>query len=100
MLGTERGNLYGAPGMGKTVLCYAAEDALGMLGQRNGPALVLGPLRVARDVWTREVEKWEFLSDVRVSAITGTPDERHAALKRGADVFTVNYEQLPWLVNW
>ena len=64
-----------------------------------GPALVLAPLRVASSTWPDEARKWQHLRNVEVSAVVGTPQERLAALSRPANVFTTNYENLPWLVE-
>lgn len=86
-------------GTGKTVSTLMAlsfiKDVFGEL-----PALVLAPLRVARSTWPDEVAKWSELSGLKVSVITGTPADRQAAVDAKADVYTMNYENLPWLVNY
>lgn len=64
-----------------------------------GPALVLAPLRVAASTWPDEAGKWDHLRNVEVSAVVGTPEERRAALRRPASVFSTNYENLPWLIE-
>jgi SNF2 family DNA or RNA helicase len=45
------------------------------------------------------VKKWDHLAHIRFSVITGSPKERLAALKADADVYTMNYENLEWLVE-
>lgn len=64
------------------------------------PALVLAPLRVARSTWPEEVEKWSHLAGRKVSVITGTERQRTEAAKREADIYTTNYEQIPWLIKF
>lgn len=61
--------------------------------------LVIAPLRVARDTWSAEIEKWEHLKDIRYSVAVGTEQERRAALKRKADIYIINRETLGWLVD-
>ena len=86
-------------GMGKTVSVLSAYDILRIGGEEDKPMLVLAPLRVANSVWPVEVKKWDHLKHLRVSVITGSPKDREAAVKRTADVYVINYENLPWLVE-
>lgn len=84
-------------GMGKSVSTLTALDILELV--EPGPALVLAPLRVAASTWPDEAKKWAHLRNVEVSAVVGTPEERRAALKKPANIFATNYEQLPWLLD-
>lgn len=86
-------------GMGKTSGTLYALDQLALVEDNVYPALVLAPLRVARDVWSDETHKWSNLKHIRVSAIVGTEKERIAALKRPAEVYTINYENMTWLAD-
>lgn len=61
--------------------------------------LVIAPLRVARDTWPAEVEKWDHLSALDVSVIVGTVKERTAALNHNAMLYVVNRENVKWLVE-
>ena len=61
--------------------------------------LVIAPLRVARDTWSAEIEKWEHLKPLRYSVAVGTEEERLAALKAPADLYSINRENIDWLVN-
>jgi len=92
-----RGNLYAGMGLGKTSLTLTVLDAFYNVVGDDRPTLVLGPLRVARDVWTTEVEKWQHLSGLKVVSITGTAAERKTALRAKAHVYATNYDNLPWL---
>lgn len=95
---TPRCALWAPPGMGKTSTVLAAIDRLELLGELDGPVLVLAPLRVARDVWRDEVNKWANFSHLTVQPIVGTTKQRLAAVAKKAVIYTTNYENLPWLV--
>jgi len=99
LLAHPRCNLFADVGSGKTLDALLVQDALRLCGLIDKPTLVLGPLRVARDTWPEEAAKWDVFKDTRVSVVVGTLDQRLAALKREAEIYTVNYEQLPWLVE-
>lgn len=99
IMDTRRGNVWADMGLGKTVASLTALDTLWLLGSRFHPALVLAPIRVARSVWPRETQKWDHLNNMRVSPIIGNATQRKNGLKTPADVYTINYENLPWLVQ-
>lgn len=105
MLDHRRCNLWADMGSGKTSAVLTVLEILSMAGSGFFPALVLAPLRVARDVWPIEGQKWDHLSDMRVSPIIGTAEQRLRAFHTKADVYTMNYENIEWLVrhcgdNW
>jgi hypothetical protein len=83
-------------GLGKTVSCLTAIGDLfeSFDAQR---ALVVAPLRVARDVWTDEVNEWAHLRGLRVAHVGGTPKERILALQTPADIWTIGRENVMWL---
>ena len=60
---------------------------------------MIAPLRVARDTWPDEIQKWEHLRDLNYSVAVGTEAERLAALKRQADIYIINRENVQWLVE-
>ena len=85
-------------GLGKTVV---AETAFAHLQAHNyvRAALVLGPLRVVQSVWHAEAAKWEQLKHLRFSLIHGnSAQDRMRGLTRPADIYLMNYENLPWLL--
>lgn len=96
-LDLARGALFAGMGMGKTCATLTVLADLDLV--EPGPALVCAPLRVAQSTWPDEAAKWDHLAGFDVVPIVGTQTERIAALRRPADVFTTNYEQLPWLVE-
>lgn len=89
--------VYASMGLGKTVSTLISLDLLELV--EPGPTLVLAPLRVAASTWPDEALKWSNLRNVEVSAIVGNPQERKAALRKPANVFTMNYDNLPWLLE-
>lgn len=95
MLERERSGLLARMGMGKTVSAATALSAWQLLDGQ--PALVLAPKRVALGTWPDEFTKWEHLANLPVSAINGTPAQRQRALQRDAAVYTMAYDNLPWL---
>ncbi len=61
--------------------------------------LVIAPLRVAEDTWSRETDKWDHLKHLRISKILGTPIQRRRALAAEADIYIINRENVVWLTN-
>lgn len=84
-------------GFGKTVATLTAIADQEFVD--DGPTLVLAPLRVAQSTWPDEVEKWDHLSGMVVSPILGTVSEREAALNKRADLYTINYDNIQWLIE-
>lgn len=87
-------------GLGKTSICLMAIKELMYREFSITKVLVVAPLRVARDTWPAEVRKWEEVSGLRVSVLIGSSKEREAALQRNADIYTINRENLKWLVDY
>jgi SNF2 family DNA or RNA helicase len=90
--------IWASMGMGKTSSTLTALVQLDLM-EDVYPALVLAPLRVAKNTWPAEVRKWDHTKHLRVSPIVGTVDERRMACARKADVYTTNYDNLVWLVE-
>lgn len=100
-LAHDRCSWWAGMGMGKTSAALSVIEILNMFDP--SPTLVLGPKRVARYTWPNEAAKWDHLKSLRVVPIVGNLDSRVLALKElmweSANVFTINYENLPWLVE-
>lgn len=86
-------------GMGKTATTLSAINELMFDRYEVSKVLVIAPLRVANTVWSDEIEQWEELRHLRYAKIVGTPKQRRAALEQDADIYVVNREILPWLVE-
>lgn len=96
----KRSNVWAGMGMGKAVATLTALEDLFMAGSEMQPALVLAPLRVASSTWPDEAVKWNHLRNIDIQPIIGTAKERMAAIKNtNASVFTINYDNLVWLVE-
>ena len=86
-------------GMGKSVATLTAIEELKHDYFDVDKVLVIAPVRVARDTWPAEIQKWDHLADLTVSPIIGTAEERAAAADRRADLYTIGRENIPWLVK-
>ena len=86
-------------GLGKTVICETAVNLLQATGDIQA-ALVLAPLRVCQLVWRQEAERWSHLQGMSFSLIHGTAGQRALALRRKADIYLMNYENLSWLSRY
>ncbi|MCW1061511.1 DEAD/DEAH box helicase [Streptococcus anginosus] len=86
-------------GMGKTATTLSAINELMFDRYEVSKVLVIAPLRVANTVWSDEIEQWEELRHLRYAKIVGTPKQRRAALEQDADIYIVNREIVPWLVQ-
>lgn len=98
IVATPRCSIWAGMGMGKTVSTLVAISRLRRIDLEK-PVLVLAPLRVALTTWPQEIRKWPELKHLRVSPIIGTPTERLRALNTPADVYTINYDNLVWLIE-
>ena len=86
-------------GLGKTVITLTAIDKLINDEFLIRKVLVVAPLRVARSTWPNEIKKWDHLQNLKYSVVLGTPKERMAALSADADIYIINRENLPWLLQ-
>ena len=90
--------LWARPGAGKTSIVLTAYDTLRLAGLVTKPMLVISTLRIVRDVWPVEPAKWPHLQHLTIQPILGTPVARRDAMGAYADVYTINVENLPWLL--
>lgn len=91
--------LFLKPGMGKTSIALTAADRLMYDRFEVFKVLVIAPLRVAEDTWSRESEKWDHLRHLRIRKVLGDAKTRKAALAMDGDVYCINRENVPWLVD-
>jgi hypothetical protein len=96
--GVKRIAVWAGMGLGKTPSTATALEDLS-LTEDVYPILVIAPLRVARTTWPQEYRKWNHLKHRSVVPICGALKDRQAALRVKADVYTVNFEQIEWLVE-
>ena len=86
-------------GLGKTITTLTAINNLMYDLFEVRKVLIIAPLRVARDTWSAEVQKWDHLKHLRYSVVVGTAEERIAALNADADIYIINRENVDWLVS-
>lgn len=96
-LSVPRCAIWASMGLGKTVTTLTAAEAFMYL--EGGKTLVLAPKRVALSTWPAEAYKWDHLKDLRISPIIGSPKERITALQTPADIYTINYDNIAWLIE-
>lgn len=81
-------------GLGKTSITLTAINNLLFDYFDVHRVLVIAPLRVAKNTWPEEIEKWSHLSDLKYSVVVGTEKERISALKENADIYIINRENM------
>lgn len=96
---TPRAGLLLDMGLGKTVITLTAIEDLKYNRFEVEKVLVIAPLRVAEDTWSKESDKWNHLKHLKISKILGTPTQRRKALAIEADIYVINRENVVWLTN-
>ena len=86
-------------GLGKSVITLTAILELCLERFEVGRVLVIAPLRVARDTWPAELQKWDHLKNLTYSVAVGTATERRAALRQKTFVHIINRENVQWLIE-
>lgn len=86
-------------GLGKTIITLTAINNLIYDHFTVHKALIIAPLRVARDTWPAEINKWDHLKGLRTAVMVGDKRTRAEALNADADVYITNRENIPWLVD-
>lgn len=99
ILDTPYLGLFLEMGLGKTVITLTAINELLYDSFEAEKVLVIAPLRVADDTWAREIQKWDHLEHLTYSKILGSAAQRKKALKKRADIYLINRENVEWLVN-
>lgn len=67
---------------------------------RVSRVLVVAPKKVAEATWTAEAARWDHLSGMRIVRVLGTAAKRAQALNTPADLYVINRENAPWLVDY
>ena len=86
-------------GLGKTVCTLTAIEHLIYDTFEVSKVLIVAPLRVAKVTWSDEIGKWDHLSHLTYSVAVGSEKERLSALKKKADLYMINRENLQWLIE-
>ena len=86
-------------GLGKSVITLTAIYDLCLDSFDVSKVLVIAPLRVARDTWPSEIEKWDHLNGLTYSVAVGNETQRKVALMQKVNIHIINRENVEWLVN-
>ena len=86
-------------GLGKSVITLSAIFDLCLDSFLVCKVPVIAPLRVARDTWPAEINKWDHLKGLSYSVAVGTEKERIDALKKQSTLYIINRENVDWLVH-
>ena len=87
-------------GLGKTVITLTALRDLMLDELSVSKTLIIAPLRVAYSVWPLELLKWSHLKSLDMSVMVGSVKDRTAALNKRALIYTINRENVRWLVAY
>ncbi|MCQ4922214.1 DEAD/DEAH box helicase [Tissierella carlieri] len=86
-------------GLGKSVITLTAIFDLCLDSFKVSKVLVIAPLRVARDTWPLEINKWDHLKELTYSVAIGNEKQRKTALKEKSNIYLINRENVDWLIN-
>lgn len=87
-------------GLGKTVITLTAVRDLKYNRFAVCRCLVVAPKKVAEATWSREAAKWDHLRHLRIIPVLGSATKRIRALNTAGDVWIINRENIPWLVDY
>jgi SNF2 family DNA or RNA helicase len=87
-------------GLGKTVITLTAVNDLKYNRFAINKVLVIAPKKVAEGTWANERDKWNHLQLLRISTVLGSQTKRIRALNTPADIYIINRENVPWLVEY
>ena len=91
--------LFQEMGMGKTVITLTAINELMYNRWDVRKVLVVAPKKVAEATWISEAAKWDHLNHLRIIPVLGTAKKRIQALYTPGDIYVINRENVPWLVD-
>ena len=86
-------------GLGKTIITLSAIYQLKYSRFAVRKVLIIAPKKVAEATWQREAAKWDGVHILRMQTVLGTRARRLKALNTPADIYIINRENVPWLVE-
>ena len=86
-------------GLGKTIITLSAIYHLKYSRFAVRKVLIIAPKKVAEATWQREAAKWDGVHILRMRTVLGTQARRLKALNTPADIYIINRENVPWLVE-
>jgi len=92
--------LFLRPGLGKTSITLTALNILRYYYWQISRALVIAPKKIAEATWSKEAAKWDHLKNLKCVPVLGSASKRIRALNTPGDVYIINRENVPWLVDY
>lgn len=86
-------------GLGKTSITLTALNDLMFDKFEIRKVLIIAPIRVCKNSWATEIAKWDHLEGLTYSLVLGNREQRIAALRRKADLYIINRENVQWLIE-
>ncbi len=94
-----RVNVFAGMGVGKSPATLQAISDLLLFGEVRR-VLILAPKRVAQSTWPGEITNFrESFGHMRIAVAVGTDAQRRAAVESDAEIVTINYDVLNWLIE-
>lgn len=84
----------------KTVITLSAIRELRYDRWQVSRCLVVAPKKVAEATWSTEAAKWDHLSRLKINLVLGDRVRREKALAEPGDIWVINRENVPWLVEY
>lgn len=92
--------LFQDMGLGKTVETLTAINDLRYNRWQVSRVLIVAPKKVAEATWQNEAQQWDHLKHLRIVSVLGTAKQRIKALYTPGDIWVINRENIPWLVDY
>ena len=86
-------------GLGKTSITLTALNDMLFDSFDVHKVLIIAPIRVCKNSWAAEIDKWEHLKEITYSLVLGSLEQRLAALEKKADLYIINRENVQWLIE-
>jgi SNF2 family DNA or RNA helicase len=81
-------------GLGKSCVTLTAISELMFDRFEINKVLVIAPKKVAEEVWSAEIQKWDHLRHLKLSKVLGSERQRKEALRVKADIYIINRKML------
>lgn len=85
-------------GLGKTIMALTAWIELKKRKLIKN-TLIIAPKQVANNVWPDEIHKWNHTRHIVYSKVLGSAKQRRLALRKKADIYIINVDNIAWLVQ-
>lgn len=92
--------LFQDMGLGKTVETLTAINELKYYRWEVNRVLVVAPKKVAEGTWQAEAASWDHLKHLQIISVLGPQTKRVRALNKSGDIWVINRENIPWLVDY